>query len=340
MRATSHQGPRQRCANSERTTQVSISTGQTPATRRWHRWRIAGSATGLLLFAVAIWLIATHRQEAASAWESLQRPDPLAILIVLGTILASIPLSAVVQQILLHRSSGVHVPLGEMSRLVSAAGLLNMLPLWPGALGRIGYHRVVHGIEPMRSGVAIVGSRLLAAGGGLIILCAAWVVGPRGVDWAIAVWVAMLAGLTLPGLWPSLRAASWAAVAVWVDLGLSAIRYVAAFYLLGTSLDAVTSEALAGTSNLASSVPFVGGGPGLREWAVGWMTSRLELLPDALVLGVMADILVRIGTLIVLAPLGGWSLKSLSGTLKRAVMDQSSSGSMPKSRTVNNASNS
>ena len=183
-------------------------------------------------------------------------------------------------------------------------------------------------------------ARQLAAGGGLIILCAAWVVGPRGVDWAIAVWVAMLAGLTLPGLWPSLRAASWAAVAVWVDLGLSAIRYVAAFYLLGTSLDAVTSEALAGTSNLASSVPFVGGGPGLREWAVGWMTSRLELLPDALVLGVMADILVRIGTLIVLAPLGGWSLKSLSGTLKRAVMDQSSSGSMPKSRTVNNASNS
>ena len=206
--------------------------------------------------------------------------------------------------------------MGEMTRLVAAAGMLNMLPLWPGALGRIGYHRVVHGIAPGRAGVAIVGARLLAAVAGMILFGAAWLVGPRGGTWAAIVWVAMAAGLMLPMCCPKRRMAAAAAVAVWVDLGLSAVRYVAAFHLLGTSLDAVTSEALAGVSNIAASVPFIGGGPGLREWAVGWANSRLEYLPDALVLGVMADLIVRIATVIVLVPLGTWSFRSLSRSLR------------------------
>jgi hypothetical protein len=93
---------------------------------------------------------------------------------------------------------------------------------------------------------------------------------------------------------------------------------VAAFHLLGAALDGGAAAALAGTASVASSVPFVGGAPGLREWAVGWMNTQFQYLPNALVLGVLADLLVRAATFVVMLPIGILTGRTLGRRLRAA----------------------
>jgi len=279
---------------------------------------VVGSAVGLALVAAAIWLVVSRSGDLASAWAALKEPSPQWIALLVLGVLGAVPTSAAAQTLMLGRMSGVWVPLREMSGLVTVSTLLNMLPLWPGALGRIGYHRVVQGIPPMRSGIAIVSVRLIGSLTGAVILVMAWGFGGSAVLVSVA-WACVLAGFLLVSIGRSTRLASLAAGAMWIDLGWAALRYVAAFELLGHQIDVAAAAALAGTSSLASSIPFVGGAPGLREWAVGWMTSRLELLPDALALGLLADLLVRAATIVVLTPLGIFMGRGLSRRLRQAV---------------------
>lgn len=286
--------------------------------RRWHRWRVVGSAIGLLLLAAAIWLVVSRSGELAQAWAALKEPRPQWIVLLIVGIVGAVSTSALAQSLMLRRMSGVWVPLGEMSGLVTVSTLLNTLPLWPGALGRIGYHRVVHGIPPMRAGIAIVSVRLVGSLTGLLLLAMAWALGGSTALVCVA-WASVLVGFGLVSIAQSTRLASAAAGAMWFDLGWAGLRYVAAFELLGLHIDVGTAGALAGTASLASSVPFVGGAPGLREWAVGWMTSRMEVLPDALALGLLADLLVRAATIVVLMPIGILMGRGLSRRLRAAV---------------------
>jgi hypothetical protein len=296
--------------------------------RRWHLWRVVGSLIGIVLFAAAVWLIAAHANEASQAWAALEQPSPTALSVLLVVSVLLIPLSAAAQSLMLRRTSGVWVGMGEMSALVSVATLLNMLPMWPGAIGRIGYHKVVHGIPPMRAGIAVVSIRLIGLVMGAALLTVVWV-WPAG---AVAVWFAVLFGLMTVGVWPSMRLVAWVIIIRWVDLLCTAVRYAAAFSLLHVDLQSAGAAAMAGTGEVASSVPFIGSGPGLREWSIGWMADRISHLPDALVVGVMADLLVRIATLVVTLPLGLLAFRWLSRRL------QSSAGSIPRSRTVNSDS--
>jgi hypothetical protein len=295
---------------------------------RWHHWRLVGSLIGLVLLAAAIWLVVSHAGDMSRAWAALQQPDPWAIVVLVLVTVVLIPISAAAQSLMLRRTSGTHVAMGEMSALVSVATLLNMLPLWPGAIGRIAYHRVVHGIPPMQAGAAVVAIRLLGLVTGGVLLAAVWIWPAE----AIGMWLALLFGLLVVTIWPGLRLVGWVVILKWIDLFLLAVRYAAAFSLLGVELDRSDAGALAGTGTVASSVPFIGGGPGLREWAIGWMSERMSQLPDALVVGVMADLLVRVATLLVMLPLGFAAFRWLRRRL------QSSAGSIPRSRTVNSDS--
>ena len=288
--------------------------------RKWHRWKIAGSIIAVLLLAGAVWLIVSKSGEVAQAWAALTHPNPWWLLLLFAGVLAAVPVSAVSQVLMLARTSGVRVHLGEMSALVVLSTLLNMLPLWPGALGRIGYHRVVHGIPPMRAGMAIVSVRLLGLFAGVALLALAWLLGDGGTGLIIAAWLSVLVGFLLLSLPTAARLPALTAASCWVDLGVSAIRYVAAFHLLDATLDGGMAAAISGTASIASSVPFVGGAPGLREWAVGWMNAQLQFIPDALVLGVLADLLVRAATFVVMLPLGLIAGRGLSRNLKAAAV--------------------
>ncbi len=292
--------------------------------QRWHRWRLAGAIMGLVLLGAAIGLVVSHAEDAQRAWNALERPEPITIAALLFLTLLLVPVSAAAQSLMLRRTSGVSVGMGEMSALVSLATLLNMLPMWPGAIGRIGYHKVVHGIPPIQAGLAVVAIRLIGLFMGGVLLAAVWI-WPTA---AMGAWLAILFGLLIVTIWPTLRLAGWVVIVKWVDLLLIAARYAAAFALLGVELDTSEAGAMSGTSEVASSVPFVGGGPGLREWSIGWMTEQISHLPDALVVGVMADLLVRIATLLVMLPLGFVAFRWLSRRL------QSSAGSIPRSRTL------
>ena len=82
---------------------------------------------------------------------------------------------------------------------------------------------------------------------------------------------------------------------------MSAIRYVAAFHLLDATLDGGMAAAISGTA-----------------WAVGWMNAQLQFIPDALVLGVLADLLVRAATFVVMFPLGLIAGRGLGRRLRAA----------------------
>lgn len=270
--------------------------------RRWHRWRVVGSAIGLLLLIGAVGLIFSRSQELSGVWSALAKPHPaeLATLLVISILL--VPLTAVVQNSLLQYTSGVRVSLVEMSSLITLSTLLNMLPLWPGAIGRIGYHHKIHGIHPTRSAMAIIAARLIGLPIAFTALLMVWIFGDLYLSQLAAAWIVVSVLLLLGSLVARWRCAMLAAAAIWISFGLEAIRYRAAFALLGVPLGASAMTAITGGSTVATSIPFLGGGPGAREWAVGWMTAQYEHLPAALEVGLLADLLVRVATLAVMLP--------------------------------------
>jgi hypothetical protein len=88
----------------------------------------------------------------------------------------------------------------------------------------------------------------------------------------------------------------------YVDLLLTAIRYVAAFSLLGLPIDARAAMGFACISALASMIPVFGSGLGVREWAVGLCSPILTA--NQLTLGLTADLLNRAAEIVVVAVAG------------------------------------
>lgn len=303
----------------------------------WTRFRLVGAAVGLALLVAAVVLVVTHASSVSGALSAIAHPRPATVLWLVGTILIAVPMGAASQIIMLWRFSRTRVGLGEMSALVSVATVLNYLPLWPGVFGRIAWHRVVNGIGVMDAGKAIVSVRLLGLMTGLLLLGLVWADGivfdVPDIRWA---WLVLAGALSLPAVVPGLRCVAAAAVLKWGDLYIRQFQYVLVFDLMAIEIDATTGMALAGISSVAMSVPFIGSGPGLREWAVGWMTTVVNRLPDALVIGVMADLVLRVATLVVMLPVGVVSALWLRRRLREV---QESVGSTPRSSTVNSDSN-
>jgi hypothetical protein len=97
---------------------------------------------------------------------------------------------------------------------------------------------------------------------------------------------------------------------VWVVAGLIryleimvwAVRYHAAFALLGSPIDANGALAFACVGSVSMLVPFVGNGLGLREWGIGLAAPLLT--PYALELGLAAELVNRAAELVVILVLG------------------------------------
>ncbi|MGQ0629397.1 MAG: hypothetical protein ACT4PL_15025 [Phycisphaerales bacterium] len=167
---------------------------------------------------------------------------------------------------------------GEMMALIGASWLLNYLPLQPGLIGRVAYHRAVNGI-PVRSSLMVILAAfgctfgaagmmvgaVLAAGafaaqvvtmlsvppvllGGAAVVC--WILAPRGAAWRL-----LTAGL--------LR---------FLDMSLAAARYSVVFAALGATLPEGGAAKVAAAAQVAMlpPLPF-----GLREWTVHAVGSGL-----------------------------------------------------------------
>jgi uncharacterized membrane protein YbhN (UPF0104 family) len=247
----------------------------------------------------AIVVVVRERSTIEDAWRALQAAPPWTVVALLGSLLASVLLSGIVFWLLTNRFG--RVPFGDMQALIAATALLNYLPLRPGLVGRVVYHRTHHGIraqDSLRTIVEAMALSIVALGllvPGLLIAHAL----------TAPLWMAVIAPL-LPccaGLvWRGQRSLLLAYATRVVETILTAVRYHLLFALLGSPVPWHVSGSLACVSMIATMVPFVSNGLGLREWAIACLAPLLA--GASLERGLAVELLHRTTEILVIAPTG------------------------------------
>lgn len=284
---------------------------------RWRqtRWfRLAGFGAGALLVLLAVAAALQQDPDAVrKAINALGRhPWWFAVLFVLLPVLNWLSISASIWFLL---SRFGRVGMREMLALVGMAWLLNYLPMRPGMVGRVAYHKAVNGITVKQTGQTLLEGVVITAVASAVMLLGAVVL--RGVQaapaWVMLVIVPMAAGgigaAVLWGRRPVLARYFASGALRVLDMAVWAGRYVLAFAIVGASIDLPAALILAVASQLAMLVPIAGNGLGLREWLIGALAAGLPAAmlggADAqLAQGLTADVLNRLVEVLVAVPLG------------------------------------
>jgi len=272
------------------------------------RW--IGLAFGVVLVIAAVATVVTQRDKMGAALAAIRSPDAVDVVVLFGTVFANIVLTGLMFSVLMSRHG--RVGLVEMQALIAAAALANYLPLRPGLFGRAAYHKAFNDIAigatikvtlvALAISVAIaayLAGALFIAGRAVIPL---WVV----VGGAVPVLVTVAAV-------PASRRIGAAALIRYVEVLLLAVRYQAAFALIGSPIDPAVALTIACVAVVVMLIPLTGNGLGLREWAVG--IAALQLTPYVLELGLAADLVNRTAEALFVAVLGLGAFAWL--TLKR-----------------------
>lgn len=187
------------------------------------------------------------------------------------------------------------VPFGEMYALLGSAWLLNHLPMRPGLIGRIAYHKAVHGIALRHSSVVLVQALGCAgvASGVLLVQLLAVFWGSRGstetgqykllspVFWVVS--AALVLAWLYARLWAARRSADSpryltvtaildATALRYADALVWSCRYAVAFAIAGEPLGLTGAVAVALASQAAMLLPVQ---LGVREWVVGLTAAML-----------------------------------------------------------------
>lgn len=204
------------------------------------------------------------------------------------------------------------VAYSEMCALIGAAWLLNYLPMRPGLVGRVAYHKAVNGI-PVAQGARVVGESIACSAVASLGAVGWSVVAARRPEWAGwlgVVPVVVIVGLGVAGAVAPLR--TWGAVCGAMalriaDLIVWTLRYWVVFAIADSPVTMAQAAAVAAVSQVAMSVPLVGNGLGLREWAVGLLRASLPAwygVGAASSAGLTADLVNRAAELLVAVPVG------------------------------------
>lgn len=295
-------------------------------TRPRRRWAALGSfVLGLLLLGAAIRVAGERGQLSAAQAAARQAPWPVVAGVVTLPLLTWLLTSAVFG--VLTRRYG-RVGWGEMGALIGSASLLNLVPMRPGTIGRIAYHKVVNRLR-VRDSAKVVALAMVCSAVSAIAMVAAVMLTLR-VDPPLAPIGAVVplpllalgaaaahrrrdprAGPTSPVAplldWRFLVACSirYAEVLVW------ALRYWLVFALVGRPIGFADAAIIAAASQASMLVPVQ---VGAREWIVGVVAgmlaagsvgaSTLSGALNAAAPGVTADLVNRAAELLVLVPVG------------------------------------
>jgi hypothetical protein len=101
---------------------------------------------------------------------------------------------------------------------------------------------------------------------------------------------------------PKCRVWLGAGLVRYVELLVNAVRYWAAFELIGSPIDHHSAIAFACLSAMATMVPFLSNGLGLREWMIGVVAPLLTTYQ--MTLGITADLVNRAAEIVVIFGLG------------------------------------
>jgi len=240
---------------------------------------VIGFVLGALLLGAAAWVVIRQGKDLQSAIESARHAPWWLVAAALVLPLLNWLLMSVSFWVLMRRHGPVG--LGEMTSLIGAAWLLNYLPLRPGLIGRVGYHKTVHGIPVAKSVTATVAA-IGCSGVAIVAMVGALVGSTMAGSGALSVGAAAAAPLALAliagGALRRTHRFGWVPLIVafrYLDLLVWAARYAVAFAIIGRPISAAAAAAIACVCQIAMLVPFFGNGLGLREWAVGVTASSL-----------------------------------------------------------------
>ncbi len=287
---------------------------------------------GVVLLGAAVWAAWGQREAVLQGLRSAAGARWWLIALMLGLPVLNWVLSSALFMLLMQPGQRVArrpVRFVEMLWLIGASWLLNYLPMAPGLLGRVAYHRRVHGI-PVRQSVQAVGAGLMisVAALGLPLLMAVVFPGlfptPGGL-----VPLLVLAGVFLMlGLIDRARGKAhwWLALAMCVrsvDIAVWTVRYAVVMAVLGLDWTWAGAAAVAIVSQIAVLVPLAGNGLGLREWAVGlvgpvlptWFRGAAGMAQGV---GLAVDLVNRACEVVVAVPVGILSVLALGRRLRGA----------------------
>lgn len=282
--------------------------------RPWAKW--AGCVVAALLMGGVVWKLCAGDEwgtmirgvRAATGWQ-------LAAMFALPVV--NVLLTAATFWILTNedREGSPRVGIGEMTALIATAGVMNLLPIKAGMVGRIAYHKMQNGI-PVRRSVTVIVVELVVSGVACAMLLGATLASVRGG----AAWLGVPVGMcgVVAVVLRAVRARAWRIVAAlglqYADMMAWAVRYVVCFAVMGVTLSWVQSAALTAVAQAAGLVPIGGSSLGLREWTIGLVTPALPTwagnAAGTVTQGLSADVLNRAGEFMALVPIGlvagGW----------------------------------
>lgn len=274
-------------------------SSEQPSSRARSRARLVAQIVGYLLLVGAIVVAATQGDSWGEVSDRLRTASPSLVALLAGCVFANLALTGLVFSVLM-RPYG-RVGLWEMQWLIASSTLLNLLPLKPGLVGRVAYHRSVNGI-PIAGSIRTIIEGLALSGLAVSLVLTGQLIAQEwggGVVWSLA--PALVIGLAFAAV-PRTRRRGIALLFRIADLVIWAIRYWAVFHIIGQPLQPTAALAMASAAVLASALPLAGNGLGLREWVIGLLAPTLAGCDVSL--GVTADLIHRVAELVILAPAG------------------------------------
>jgi hypothetical protein len=309
---------------------------------------VALFGVGLLMLAAAVWTISRHADTLEQARRAVLAASPALIAASLLLPIVNWLATSATIWVLLGRYGRVRA--GEMAALIGAAWLLNMLPMRPGMVGRVAYHKKINGIR-VRDSVRVIFAAMVCTGVAL---------GSMLVMVALAAWLGNALGIACLVLGPPLALAllsagvyarrtggehAWrypaATACRYFDMLTWAVRYTIIFSLIGHPVGIVGGGAMTAVGQVAMLTPVQFG---VREWAVGVANAamgearrewggggpgdagpgRLDAtrVGDATAPGLLADCCMRAAELLVVLPVGlvsaGWVVRRMRAAPKDA----------------------
>ncbi|MEY2795175.1 MAG: hypothetical protein RIR10_891 [Planctomycetota bacterium] len=260
--------------------------------------RVLGGVFSVACLAGAIVVALREQSAMTAAIDSLRSASFSEILLLLASVALGIVLTSMLFSILVRRYA--IVAWHEMLALIAATSLANMLPLKPGFVARVAWHRARHGIrarDSLRTILEAIGLSALVAGAmlGAVVLLRA-ISMPVG----FALLAPALFGIT--AFTQRGRIFGQALLVRNAEFALAVLRYHLALSLVGAETSLETSIVLACASAVATLVPFVSNGLGVREWVTALLLPALS--GGTFAAGVAAELVLRVAELAITLPAG------------------------------------
>ncbi len=289
------------------------------APKRWQRWKgWIGFVLGVVLLVAAGVIIVASPGLIEQLWTNLRHAPRWSIAI----IIAGPVVSWVFVGLCLHLLMRRHGFIGrfEMLMLVGSAWMLNYLPMRPGLVGRVGYHKAINGIRVRDSVEATVWSLIFSVVSNIIVIALVLVV---PIDIATPNLIGMLCAPVLifgvlgaivqsrslnMGRLTIALALRYADVLIWL------VRYAAVFAAIGIDANATQIAMIAAVSQFTHLIPITGSGLGFREWGVG-ITARQG--GHAMQAAIGADLINRAIETLWVFPIGFFSTWWIAKSVRR-----------------------